>query len=370
MRSQTRPATLPKTNNFDLIRLAAALQVAVVHVLANLHREIRPAWLAEVVDMFPGVPIFFFISGFLISKSFEKNPRLGEYALNRALRIYPALFACFGLAVMSAALAGYFRTVEVPAGEFLRWVFAQLSFFQFYNPEFMRQYGVGVLNGSTWTISVELQFYFLIPAMYLFLRLRERSIRASNQMLVALLLVFLALNQLYIYVLVPHHETLLSKLALVSFAPWFYMFLLGVLCQRNFAVLNTWLAGRFAAVLAAYLILGFIATRLLGWGFGNNVHPLLFVALAVVVFAGAFSGPTLSDRLLSRNDLSYGVYIYHAPVLNFLLAAGYAGSVWSFPAAMVSTCVLAFASWRFVEKPALGYKKHPLYRHGTTGLAS
>lgn len=43
------------------------------------------------IDLFPGVPIFFFISGFLISKSFEENSVLKEYALNRILRIYPGL---------------------------------------------------------------------------------------------------------------------------------------------------------------------------------------------------------------------------------------------------------------------------------------
>ena len=74
---------MPKTNNFDLIRLAAALQVALMHALAGLGVA-TAAWpLRAIADWFPGVPIFFFISGFLISKSFEKNSVVREYALNR-----------------------------------------------------------------------------------------------------------------------------------------------------------------------------------------------------------------------------------------------------------------------------------------------
>jgi peptidoglycan/LPS O-acetylase OafA/YrhL len=45
---------------------------------------------------------------------------------------------------------------------------AQLSIVQFYNPDFLRGYGVGVLNGSLWTISVELQFYVMLPWVWTF----------------------------------------------------------------------------------------------------------------------------------------------------------------------------------------------------------
>jgi len=54
-----------KTNNFDLVRLLAALQVILVH---GYGVEYLP-WLNSAIAMFPGVPMFFVISGFLVSAS-------------------------------------------------------------------------------------------------------------------------------------------------------------------------------------------------------------------------------------------------------------------------------------------------------------
>ena len=85
---------------------------------------------------------------------------------------------------------------------------------------------------------------------------------------------------------------------------------------------------------------------------------------------GQFSANSLSDRLLRRNDLSYGVYIYHGPVINFLLAKGLTGGWIGFPLAVLSTLGLSYASWRLVEKPALNLKRHPLYQHRAADPAS
>jgi peptidoglycan/LPS O-acetylase OafA/YrhL len=361
---------VPKTNNFDLIRLAAALQVAVIHALAGLGVA-AAVWrpMRAVADWFPGVPIFFFISGFLISKSFEKNSVVREYALNRFLRIYPGLAVCFLVSLASVWLTGYFTRVHVSPGEMFLWAGAQLSIGQFYNPQFMRDYGVGVLDGSTWTITVELQFYVLVPLLYGLMHWQRLSQRRFNFILAALILGFMVVNQGFMHAGAFHSRPFWYKLAGVSFAPWFYMFLVGVLFQRNFDVLKRWLDGRFAFVFAAYCAVAFLSTDVLDWGFGNSLNPLLFIALSILTFTAAFSANTLSDRLLRRNDVSYGVYIYHEPVINLLLVLGLGARLVSVPFAIALTIAVAFASWRLVEKPALSLKRHPLYQHVSASAA-
>ena len=359
---------MPKVNNFDLIRLVAALQVALTHSMLDFGRA-RDSRLQLAADLIPGVPIFFFISGFLISKSFENNPRIREFALNRFLRIYPGLVVCFLVALASVWLTGYFATVTVSLPSLLAWIAAQLSFAQFYNPDFMRQYGVGVLNGSTWTLCVELQFYALVPLLYMKLRLQNATVGRTNALLAVLIAVFIVVNRIYIHAeTVDAARPLWFKLLGVSFAPWFYMFLVGVLFQKNFDVLQRLFGGRFVPVVVSYVLLAFIAERYLHWGFNNSVNPALFLALCVVTFSAAFSAANLSDRLLRRNDLSYGVYIYHGPVINLLIALGLATATGSVLIAVAISLLLAFASWRFVEKPALALKRHPLYQHPSSGL--
>lgn len=365
---------MPKVNNFDLLRLLAALQVAVHHAAAHLGTTADPWGLLRLTGLFPGVPIFFFVSGFLISKAFENNPAVSEFALNRALRIYPGLLCCLAVSIGMVWLSGYLATARPPLTELLTWLLAQASIGQFYNPGFLKHYGVGVLNGSVWTITVELQFYVLVPVLYALSLGRGASAARSNRWLLALTLLFLLLNRAYVLGGSQYAGALWYKLAGVSFVPWFYMFLTGILAQRNFAWLQTRLAGRFLPLLIGYCVLTFTLNRLLGWSVANDLNPLFFGTLALLAFAAAFSRPGLSDRLLRRNDISYGVYLYHMPVVNLMLTLGIGGTTSGFVLTIAATLLLALGSWLAVEKPALTLKRHALYGHsvakvGPAGVA-
>lgn len=79
-----------KSNNFDIIRLFAALQVVIVHLIEHFHAD-SLTWFISLIAIFPGVPIFFFISGFLISAAWERNPDVKVFALNRIYRIFTGL---------------------------------------------------------------------------------------------------------------------------------------------------------------------------------------------------------------------------------------------------------------------------------------
>src|SRR5690606_11285501 len=173
-------------NNFDIIRLFAALQVAHFHIVHIMDVGI-PTWYGELIRMlglFPGVPVFFFISGFLISKSWEKNPDIRIYSANRLLRIYPALLVAVTLSFLFINLSGYVEQTAPRMLELVTLFLAKATFFQFYNPDFMRGYGDGVMNGSLWTICVELQFYVLTPMFY-FLLLRRFNGHLSVILLIA-----------------------------------------------------------------------------------------------------------------------------------------------------------------------------------------
>ena len=348
-------------NNFDLIRLFAAFQVALAHVLHVM--EIETAWIGSLIlhmfYLFPGVPIFFFISGFLISRSYENNSCLKEFFINRILRLYPGLIVCVAFSIVLVIASGYLQGKGVQWFELVLLFLAKTTFLQFYNPEFMRAYGDGVLNGSLWTITVEIQFYLLIPILFLIIS-RKPTKCTANCALVLLTILFFIVNRFYTVLPDMVDKSLFIKLIKVSFFPWFYIFLLGVWAQRHFEFFHAYLAGKFYLIFPVYLFSAYMLSDI-GSAFGNNSNPIVVVLLLLTVFSLAYSMPALSKKVLRGNDMSYGIYIYHMPIVNVLLYNGlYRKTEYAF-VALIASIVLAAISWFIIEKPALRLKRHPLF---------
>ena len=213
----------------------------------------------------------------------------------------------------------------------------------------MRSYGVGVLNGSLWTITVELQFYVLAPLLVLLHR-RWASIYFT------LLLILAAANFAFLRFL--PHDTLVAKLMAVSFVPWLFHFMVGQMLYLYWPAIKNLFNGKFP-----YWILLYAGVRMAAHatgfdlGSGNGIAPFAALLLFGCVMSFAFTAPHLTEALLRRRDASYGIYLYHMPVINFLIALGMSGRVVDAALACAMTVLLAVLSWHFVERPALRLKK-------------
>lgn len=206
-------------NNFDLIRLLAALQVVVTH-----GDRFILAWggvLSPALEFLPGVPVFFLISGFLIAASYERSSTMRSFARKRALRIFPALWACLAGTVLILLLTGYLSSVNAGFGQLLLWLAAQATILQFYNPEIVRHFGAGIVNPALWTIGVEIQFYIAMP----FLAAIFHRSRALYLFVFAAFALISASYSLYLDVNLG--DELAVKLLGVSFIPWIAMFMVG-----------------------------------------------------------------------------------------------------------------------------------------------
>ena len=350
-----------RINNFDLIRLLAASQVAVVHSMTAFKMYGLHAIAFNLgVRMFPGVPIFFVISGFLISKSYERSTSIRDYYRNRCLRIFPALWVCLVASLGVILIAGVSVLGPVSTRAWLGWWAAQMSLYQQFGPDFLKPVGLGSLNGSLWTIPVELEFYLLLPLIYAVFKLRKRR---GDFGLLCLLAVSLALHWFYCRPSLfsdpadnsPDHTFLVETIV-----PYLWMFLVGVLMQRHWTALRGILAGRAHWWLLGYLLLCVTTKRLHIYVGSADISPLFLLPLAALVLSCAVSLPTVSDRLLHHNDISYGTYIYHVLVLNTLLVLGAPDNALSCTAALGISFGLGAASWWCVERPFLRRKRKSL----------
>lgn len=340
-------------NNFNLIRLVAALQVLLVHGVNHFGYS---AWFVEGLKAVPGVPAFFFTSGFLIFFAYERmqaRDRAGFF-INRLLRIYPALLVCVLVSTLTVYWVGYFDNRSISPIRFVAWIAAQTTFFQFYNPPFMRDYGVGVLNGALWTISVELQFYVLVPILYYLLK-------CKRAVLAGIFVVSMIVNVVANYLLRQpgQWDHMYMKLLMVSFVPHLYMFILGFHAASN-ARLRQWVD----RINLKYLLLAYVLSMNFIVSYhanaSNGINPVSFVLLALIILKIAKVRLPIPAGVLGyfeRTDFSYGLYLYHMPLLNLLLVLALFLPLANIGVLVAITFMAAAASWYLIERPALSHKR-------------
>ena len=178
--------------------------------------------------------------------------------------------------------------------------------------------------------------------------------RSSARTLAVFMLVFITVNVLNSQL--NKGELLFEKLIACSFGPWLYMFLLGALLFRHPRLIALITRVPFLLVLLIFLA---VHTLTLHWGWGNDINPIGYLALTVLVVKCAFSLPRFSDLILHRNDFSYGIYIMHMPIVNYMLTANIVGQR-GFFYTLLLTIALAMCSWFLIERPCLKMKKFAL----------
>ncbi len=359
-------ASLSHRNNFDLIRLLAALQVLVYHAYEHFKLRGQSVFFDNFIDIihfFPGVPIFFTISGFLIYWSFERNSdNFKQYAINRLLRIYPALWFCLLITCGTLLYFGTINSGNIFSKSFLMWLGCQISFLQFWTPDLLRSFGLSNPNGNLWTITVELQFYFLLPIIFFIIH-RFAKRQTQNIVLIAIALASFAANH-YIHTNFGG-ETMVFKLAAVTLFPYLFSFIMGIFIYKNYDVLGRYLEEKALYWTLLYAAYSLVFCKILGlYGVSywmNSIGTISSIVLSFLIISLAFSKKSLSASLLNGNDISYGVYIYHGVFLNIYIElhkkTAEPFSFFDLAILIILSAFIAVLSWRFIEKPALKFKK-------------
>ena len=341
-----------RNNNFDLLRLYAAISVLFNHALHHLYEDYNisiPIILEKIhylISYIHGVPIFFLISGYLIYMSYDKNSKLIDYTKNRVLRIYPALLVNL---LISVFILSYFGFVKYNF-DFLKWLLAQATIFQFYNAEMFRGFGVGVINGSLWTVSVELTFYILLPLLVLFYNKRESTI----------VLIFLISFGLWYYDNFSNKSIFINKLIHTTIPPYLFLFIIGMTFYKYHNKIIKYIENKFVLYFVLFIIYNIIISLL---NIKLNFLVLFFkwIIFSFMIFSFAFSNRNLSNSILKGNDYTYGIYIYHMLVINIFVYFQLNGKITYIIYVIFISILLGILSWHIIEKPFLKLKNHSLF---------
>ena len=333
------------SNNFDLLRLLLAATVVVYHT-GILSQQPSLSLLSVWMSGDLGVQGFYVVSGFLVTMSYDRSRTLWSYAAKRARRIAPAYLAVvLGAAVLLVFLStlqwsDYFRHRM-----WASYVFWNLLLANFASPDlpgvFLDNYKQAV-NGSLWTIKIEVGFYCMVPLMaWLGHRLGRWRIWW----------VMLALSLAWrIGFELAGNMTgtgFWSKLA-IQMPGQLSFFILGAMAYERTRV---GLPGPSLPIAVAAAI---------AYGFSDGLlHELMApFAVAGMIYWAAISCPKLPD-FLPQGDISYGIYLYHWPILQVFIALGWfsAAPVFAAIALFVTVVVVAAASWIMIERPFLMHRK-------------
>jgi peptidoglycan/LPS O-acetylase OafA/YrhL len=215
----------------DALRGIAAIAVVIFHVFLY-----KPGydWVRFGVT---GVDLFFMISGFVIFMSISHVANAREFIINRFARLFPVYWTCVTITFV-LFLIQYLKVFHYPFSFSLFGVYAtNLTMLQNY-------FGIKDMDGSYWTLLVELQFYTLIVILYQ-LKLLKQIEKIGLIFLVGIL----------IYSTVFTHSSALDKNVAI-YAPiinHFSLFFAGIIFYKlYFKLINVYKA--FAIILSCFLL--------------------------------------------------------------------------------------------------------------------
>lgn len=325
-------------NNFDTLRILAATAVLFSHAFALTagSDDADPLFAltgGEATIGKTAVCVFFTISGYLITASFQRSNDAAAFIAARALRLYPALIV---MQLIVVGLLGAFLT-RLPLANYLdhpdtlRHIATNLSLLA----SEARLPGVfetlpfpGAIDGALWTLPHEVRCYAVVLLLGL-----AGLLKRSPFITLPLLAVILYAARRW----APDAN------------PWFYTaFAAGMAIRLARPPLNAWAALACAlACLAAIKLGGF---RIITATCGS--YAILWLALT----------PTIRLPNLARHgDLSYGLYIWAFPIQQLAVHLLGPDGGWAVNIAVSLPIATAFAwlSWHFVEAPALRLKSRP-----------
>lgn len=322
-------------NNFDFVRLILATSVVFLH-FDHLVNDPAVTAVLRHTEFVSGraVEAFFVVSGFVVFMSYDRTRDLGKYFVSRFFRLYPVYLAVILVVGLLPLLLSSCSEQKLLNPTWVRYLASNLVFLNFLQPSlpclFDKNFD-NALNGSLWTLKIEVMFYAVVPVLFFL-------VQRYGGMLILVLAYLLGLLYSHgmdelaarsgsgFYTMLAHQ--------LPGQMPYFSVGVFLYLYYEHFAAHLVWL------VPLSILLIVF------------QVPWVAPIALGAVIIAVAVT-PKYHVDLTKLGDLSYGIYVFHFPIIQLYLQLRIldGSRIGLFFAVLASTFFAAFLSSRLIERP-------------------
>jgi peptidoglycan/LPS O-acetylase OafA/YrhL len=370
----------------EALRGVAALAVVVEHAWALSNDPTKPGGsdlpLARLVGGLGlwGVLLFFMLSGYLLADTFWRAEKadLKVYGIRRFFRIAPAYYVNVAILFLFFAAPGLLFST---AGA--KQVLANLTFTQHLSIDWT---GSLFVNGSLWTLTIEMMLYLFLPVMALMVK---RAPWLATGLFVVLGVGWFALVAYHGDGLrelwygdkanVPGDVPAQSGFVASQFPGALSVFALGIgarwlVVHGSLDRIYRRLPARLGV--SSFLVLAIPSLALLYWfadktdvthklWFSTHYFLLMLALLPALLLAARpqqFSPSPLRTVSSWLGERSYSIYLWHFPIIlavyersPFWLPPPTGGYLWRAPTILVLTLVAAAVSYRLVERPGMEY---------------
>jgi len=315
---------------------------------------------------FIGVDVFFVISGFVIAQilldEIERSGKvnLRKFLASRFFRLIPALGLVTTVTVLLSFLIFTSRLVQETTA-----LTAASSLFGFSN--LVIAYVSGGYFGEapdsnpllhTWSLSVEWQFYLLVPLLFLMIQVIKKDWGRTASLIGLVFLLIGALSFFFNFLNVPDlFDGRVDLNGFYSPIGRFWEFSVGVI--TNLITRRLTLPKNVAFLLSIVGLLAIISSLAL-FDAGMQTpgrSTLVPIAGTVLMILGGFNQKSAITRVMSIRpltwigDLSYSIYLWHWPIVFFWKEAGFGVSLLHGALLFLLTLGLSWLTYRLVESP-------------------
>ena len=335
-----------KSNNFNIIRLVAAVSVVFAHSFAlslGFYPKLFPGFS---VGYFGDIAVlsFFTLSGFLITKSFFKNENIYSFIEARILRLLPG----YALSLIYCILLGLLVTTT----DIYTYLVSAFEFFWKIMSYLLIRTSSGLLgvyadnphsnasNGSLWSLPAEVRMYMLVLFLGFFKILKKKN---------ALNLFFLSAGIL-MYLIFSYDSYLLDRAISFVFRVPLYPLIKFPLA---------FIIGMYAYLYKQYVPISpviFIGLMVALFILPYSLY-LETVAVSYSVLFFGFYPKIIIKKFINVPDYSYGIYIFSFPTQQALVSILKIYDPYLlFGTSLFCTLIVSIFSWHIVEKPSLKLK--------------